>query len=124
MGEAIRFTVHTTWVTGDRQATRRTSTLVFGNEKVAEVIAALGVAPGGVARTTDIVEATGIAHGMVRPVLTRMVEVGLLVALPRRGGSRGEQWYEVQHGHPLWAPMRQLGDAISVNAAEAPARLR
>ena len=81
-------------MTADPVATRRISAAVFGNEKTVEVVLAL-VAAQGLARATDIVQSTGVAHGMVRPVLKRLLDAGVLSAMPRRGGSRGELYFEV-----------------------------
>lgn len=92
-------------------ATRRTSAAVFGNEKVVEVVLAIN-ALGGVTRTTDIVAETGIANGMVRPVLGRLVDAQVLSTLPRRGGTRGELYYEVARAD-LWRDITGVAQRIA-----------
>ncbi len=98
--------LHTKPVTGGDAQTRRRSAALFGNEKVAEIVLALE-AQQGFARLTDVSAATGIVHSMVRPVLARLVEGGVLEALPRRGGSRSEQFFEVCAG-AAWTSLLQL----------------
>jgi len=94
---------HSRGVLPDPLATRRLSAAIFGNEKTVEVILAVAAA-GGLARATDIVQATGIAHGMVRPVLKRLLDAGAVTAMPRRGGSRGELYFEVSD-RTLWTTL-------------------
>lgn len=102
---------HTRDVLTDLATTRRLSAAVFGNEKTVEVVMALAAA-GGLARATDIVQSTGIAHGMVRPVLKRLLEAGALTAMPRRGGSRGELYFEVSN-EGLWAAIHATASYIA-----------
>lgn len=104
-------------MTADLATTRRLSAAVFGNEKTAEVVMAL-TAAGGVARATDIVQSTGIAHGMVRPVLRRLLEAGALTAMPRRGGSRGELYFEIG-SEGLWAAIVTTASYITEHASDA-----
>lgn len=104
----------------DPVATRRISAAVFGNEKTVEVVLAL-VAANGLARTTDIVRSTGIANGMVRPVLKRLLEAGALSAMPRRGGSRGELYFEIAD-HGLWSCIAATAAHIVSQAGELPPR--
>lgn len=103
---AARFMLHTKTVGLGDQETRRRSAALFGNEKVAEVVLALE-ANHGFARLTDVSVTAGIVHSMVRPVLARLVEGGVLVALPRERGRRGEQFFEVQRG-AAWSALLQL----------------
>lgn len=112
---------HTRDVTADREATRRTSAAVFGNEKTVEVVLAL-VAANGLARATDIVQSTGIAHGMVRPVLKRLLDAGALSAMPRRGGTRGELYFEIADDG-LWRSIAATAAYIApqTNVAGTPA---
>lgn len=102
-------------MTVDLSTTRRISASVFGNEKTVEVVLAIRMA-GGLARATDIVQQTGIAHGMVRPVLKRLLDAGALSAMPRRGGSRGELYYEVAD-HELWEAMAATAAHIAQTSA-------
>lgn len=108
--EAIRFMRHTRSVMVDAHETRRVSAAVFGNEKTVEVILAVQ-SSGGLARATDIVQTTGIAHGMVRPVLKRLLDAGVLTAMPRRGGSRGELFFEIGN-IDLWAAVLATAQQI------------
>lgn len=91
-------------------ATRRLSAAVFGNEKTVEVLLAIQEA-NGLARTADVVQSTGIAHGLVRPVLKRLLDAGALTAMPRRGGARGELFFEIGDER-LWAAMLQTARYI------------
>lgn len=95
----------------DSHETRRVSAAVFGNEKTVEVILAVQ-ACGGLARATDIVQITGIAHGMVRPVLKRMLDARLLTAMPRRGGSRGELFFEIGNTD-LWDAVHATAQQVA-----------
>jgi hypothetical protein len=72
--------------------TRRRSAALFGNEKTVEVILALH--GEGTATAQMIVVRTGIAHSMVRDAIGRLVEGGVVRALPKTGGTRSPQYYQ------------------------------
>jgi Fic family protein len=81
----------------DEQAeTRRRSTALFGNEKTVEVVLALQ--GEGSATAQMIVARTGIAHSMVRSALAKLVEGGIVRALPKTGGTRSTQYYQPVDG--------------------------
>jgi DNA-binding FadR family transcriptional regulator len=79
---------------------------LFGNEKVAEVVLAMESihAPS---TAQELARQTGIAHSMVRDVLVRLTAAGLLSPLPRIGGARSAQYYEINDADP-WAHLTAL----------------
>lgn len=72
--------------------TRRRSAALFGNEKIIEVVLALEAE--GTATAQMIVTKTNIAHSMVRDAIGRLVEGGVVRALPKTGGRRSPQYYQ------------------------------
>lgn len=77
----------------DTRKTRRLSAALFGNEKVVEVALALDEV-NAPCTAQELAVRTGIAHSMVRDVLVRLATAGLLLALPKTGGTRSAQYYE------------------------------
>lgn len=75
--------------------TRRLSAAIFNNEKMAEVVVALdGNGDRAAATAQQLADRTDIKYGMVRDVLLRLVKSGLVVAVPKVGGSRASQYYQ------------------------------
>jgi hypothetical protein len=72
--------------------TRRRSAALFGNGKTVEVVLALQ--DEGTATAQIIVQKTGIAHSMVRDAIGKLVEGGIVRALPKTGGTRSPQYYQ------------------------------
>lgn len=95
--------------------TRRISAAVFGNEKMVEVLLALGQEQAATAQV--IAAKTGISHSLVRDVLLRLVAGGAVRALPKIGGSRSPQFYEPIEG-PLWDALMTAARAV----VQAPSR--
>jgi DNA-binding transcriptional ArsR family regulator len=90
------------------------SAKLFGNEKLVEVVLALHAA-NNTATAQQLAKATGIDHAMVRVVLIRLVDAGLLDALPR-ANTRAAQYYAADnHGQP-WLALCTLARAVWVDA--------
>lgn len=82
------------------QSPRPLSAALFGNEKFAEVVVALG-GQRGAATAQQLSKLTRIDHSMVRNVLLRAVAAKIVDHLPRTGGSRSKQYYQPSPGD-LW----------------------
>ena len=96
---------------------RRRSAALFGNEKVAEVV--LVLAQGGAPATAqELSRTTGVGHSMVRDALLRLAAAGVLLSLPKVGGTRSAQYYEPIDGEG-WTLLVRL--AAWVNAPVTPA---
>lgn len=80
-------------MTSDTAGTRRRSAALFGNEKVVEVVLALH-GSSGAATAQELSRITGLSHSMVRDVLLRLTSSGVVLALPKLGGSRSAQYYQ------------------------------
>jgi hypothetical protein len=89
---------------------RDVSSALFGNEKMAEVVLAL-VAQQGHATAQQVATDLSVNHDLARKPMLRLVEAGLLVALPRVGGRRSTQFYEVVPG-PEWDALVALCRAL------------
>lgn len=123
MREAIRFTHHrldSSLVPS--QTTRELSAALFGNEKLVEVVLALG-AQQGAATAQQLSKQTGIDHSMVRSVLVRAAKAGVVETLPRVGGSRSPQYYEPTES-ALWRASLALAQAAATVTASRGASLR
>jgi hypothetical protein len=90
--------------------TRRRSTALFGNEKTVEVVLALQ--DEGTATAQMIVDRTRIAHSMVRGAIGRLVEGGIVRALPKTGGTRSLQFYQPIAGQ-AWDAFLAAVQAVS-----------
>jgi hypothetical protein len=97
--------------------TRRRSAALFGNEKTVEVVIALQ--GEGTATAQMIVARTGIAHSMVRDAIGRLVEGGVVRALPKTGGTRSPQYYQ-PIGGPVWDALLATVQAVSREIRHAP----
>lgn len=89
---------------------------LFNNRHFAEVAtAALAVSQDGTTMfTTRMVAAsTGLADSVVRPVLHRLVDAQALGKLPRGGGGRTAQYFQVLETHTL----EGIHDLANVEAA-------
>jgi hypothetical protein len=85
-------------------ALRERSVAIFGNSFFAEVVTAVDrlSAPSEIFVTTRMVASeTKLSDSLVRPVLLRLRNTGLIMALPRTGGPRSTLHYQVRRG-PLW----------------------
>lgn len=94
----------------DRPALRRVSSALFGNEKTVEVVRALKES-SNTATAQQLSKKTGIDHPMVRIVLLRLRDAGVLTALPR-GHARAAQYYEADPADPAWIHLCSLADAV------------
>lgn len=104
-------------MTSDMSEIRRRSAALFGNEKVVEVVLAMArtEAPHSVT-AQDVSRATEIAHSLVRDVLMRLATSGVLVAIPKVGGSRAAQYYQprADFGWTQLVAMAELVESRSV----------
>jgi predicted ArsR family transcriptional regulator len=69
-------------------------------------VAALAL-ESGTATAQQVAKRTGIDHSMVRDVLLRLVDSGVVVALPR-ATSRAPQYYEAPAGGSAWLALVHL----------------
>jgi hypothetical protein len=86
--------------------TRDLSSALFGNEKMIAVVLAVA-AEHDHATAQQVAKRVGVNHDLARKPLLRLVEGGMLVALPREGGRRSPQYYEAAPG-PRWEAMKAL----------------
>jgi hypothetical protein len=105
------YTLHATVdeLMDNQDETRRRSAALFGNEKTAEVIAALDEEGSATAQTIAI--RTGITYSLVRDALVRLAAGGAVQPLPRLGGSRSPQYYQPVGGD-LWTALTAAAQAI------------
>jgi hypothetical protein len=97
---------------------RRTSTDIFGNEKLAEIVLMLDAEPGALL-AADIARRTGFGHSLVRDVLVRLSRTPAIRALPKTGNPRGPAYYEKNSESPLWGALVQLAQVVA--ASDQPA---
>lgn len=77
---------------------------IFGNRYVAEVVLAIAaLAPRAEDRVTVrmLATRTGLADNLVRPVIRRLVEAGVLRSLPQER-PRGASYHQVHFGEGVW----------------------
>jgi hypothetical protein len=94
----------------DLEETRRRSAALFGNEKTVEVVLALN--EEGTATAQIIATNTGIPHSLVRDALIRLVAGGVLLQVPRVGGSRSPLYYQPIPGS-LWTAVLSAAEAVA-----------
>lgn len=81
-----------------KEARRSRSGAIFNNRYFAEVSeSVLDVASSrdGLVTTREIASKTGLADSLVRSVMVRLADAGLLERLPRLGGGRSPRYYRV-----------------------------
>jgi hypothetical protein len=86
-------------------ASRDRSAAIYGNRFFAEVVVAIDRLSGpddAFVTTRRVANGTGVGDSLVRPVMLRLLNAGLIADLPREGGSRSTLLYQVRRG-PLWA---------------------
>jgi ribosomal protein S25 len=110
-----RLTVDT--AVDEQGETRRRSAALFGNEKTVEVVLALQ--DEGTATAQMILARTGIGHSMVRDALGRLVEGGVVRALPKTGGTRSPQYYQPISGR-VWDTLLATVQALSQEIRNTP----
>ncbi len=89
---------------------RLASAKIFGNEKFAEVVRALA-AESNIATAQQLAKRTQIDHSMVRDVLVRLTEAGVITPLPR-ATSRAMQYYEAPADASIWVTLVRLAMAL------------
>ncbi|ABL84148.1 MULTISPECIES: hypothetical protein [unclassified Nocardioides] len=96
---------------------RRASAAIFGNEKVVEVVLQLNdLAP---THAQALAAKLGVAHNLVRAVLLKLHEAGVILALPRTG-RRSALYYDLP-GEPdreTWNRLVHLCRALANGSAE------
>lgn len=104
--------------------TSNVSAAVFGNTHMAVILCNLGQRDDTndwPVTTRRIAAATGLADSIVRAVLLRLVAAGVLVAMPKDGGLRGQQFFDRAPRLTWWSTLIEL--AKSVADATPPIRL-
>lgn len=105
------------------QTTRERSAALFGNEKLVEVVVALAEQQGA-ATAQQLSRLTGVDHSLVRCVLLRAVNAGVVETLPRAGGSRSPQYYQPTDTELWRATLALAHAAAAVMANHAPVSQR
>jgi len=80
------------------EARRSRSGAIFNNRYFVEVSGAVlevVASRDGLVTTREVASRTGLADSLVRSVIVRLAEAGLLERLPRLGGGRSPQYYRV-----------------------------
>lgn len=95
----------------DPLSLRRASAKIFGNEKTAEVVRGLRDESCS-ATAQQLAKRTAIDHSLVRDVLVRLADAGVLRMLPR-ASSRAPQYYEANPRDPVWTALAALADALA-----------
>jgi hypothetical protein len=98
-----------------REPPRLRSAAVFGNRFFAEVVTAVDRLPGAedAGVTVRMVAAdTGLADSVVRPVMRRLADGGLLAEPAREGSARSPLHYQVLRT-PLWLCVLSVCTALA-----------
>lgn len=72
------------------------SAAVFNNRYMVDVLLDLDARRTSDATTRQVAASTRIGDSLVRPVMLRLQTAGVLVRMPRLGGPRGTQYFELQ----------------------------
>ena len=99
--------------------TRDLSSALFGNEKMAELVMAV-LAEKSHTTAQQVANRLGINHDLARKPLLRLVDAGVLVALPKEGGRRSTQFYEVVPG-ARWSALVALCAELTGGPVPEPA---
>ncbi len=103
---------------------REYSAALFGNRFVAEVVTAiqrLAPAHDGAVTTRLVASNTGLSDSLVRPVMLRLAEAGLLTSIERVGGPRSTLRYRIRRA-PLWTAVTEACAIIGADSsADSPA---
>jgi predicted transcriptional regulator len=94
---------------------RARSSAVFGNRYVAEVVITIvALAPEPKSRVTVrmIAQQAELTDSLVRPVVKRLVDAGLLVPQEQQR-PRGPNYHEVRLDLPLWKALEQTCKLLS-----------
>jgi hypothetical protein len=88
----------------DGEASRERSSAIFGNRYFADVVVAvdqLSAADGASVTARMVASETTLSDSLVRQVIQRLRDAGLIAELPRTGGTRSPRYFQVRRG-PLW----------------------
>jgi predicted transcriptional regulator of viral defense system len=81
-----------------KEARRSRSGAIFNNRyfvEVSESVLDVASSPDGLVTTRAIAAKTGLADSLVRSVMVRLADAGLIERLPRLGGGRSPQYYRI-----------------------------
>jgi hypothetical protein len=88
----------------DRGASRERSSAIFGNRYFVDVVLAmdqLSIADGAKVTTRMVASETTLSDSLVRQVMQRLRDAGLVAEFPRTGGPRSPRYFQVRRGS-LW----------------------
>lgn len=88
----------------DRAATRTFSSRIFNNDKFIEVVLVLDRWDRPTFTAQEVARELSVNHDLVKKVLNRLEDAGLIKRQERLGGTRGALPYQVQPG-PIWASL-------------------
>jgi hypothetical protein len=102
------------------QTRRERSAALFGNSFVVDVVMAidrLAPAAENFVTTRTVASETGVSDSLVRPVMRRLAEMGVLAPSPRTGGPRSELRYQVSRG-ALWTAVTRTCTIVGADSSE------
>jgi hypothetical protein len=88
----------------DGEASRERSSAIFGNRYFVDVVLAMDqLSSADDARVTMrmVASETTLSDSLVRQVMQRLRDAGLVAEPPRTGGARSPRYFQVRRG-PLW----------------------
>ncbi|RZS91152.1 hypothetical protein EV189_0386 [Motilibacter rhizosphaerae] len=94
---------------------REVSSALFNNDKMIEVVLELDRWRGVGVTTRELARTIGIADDLVKKVILRLLDAGLVKQLNRVGGRRGPLPYEVQET-AAWRALVDLATALKAAA--------
>jgi len=105
----------------ERESWRDCSVALFGNRFVVDVV--LGIrelAPTAETFVTTrmVASKTTLGDSLVRPVMLRLENAGILARLPRSGGPRSVLHFQVRQ-RPLWEALVRTCAAVREDTAQA-----
>lgn len=74
-----------------------TGSALFNNRYLVPVVRAITSQREETFTTRQLARACGIPDNLVRPVLNRLLAAGMISQTERRGGARGELWFQLSH---------------------------
>ena len=104
-----------------RKTRRERSAALFGNSFVVDVVMAIDrLAPAAESfiTTRTVAVETGVGDSLVRPVMRRLTEIGVLAPSPRAGGPRSELRYQISRG-PLWTAVTETCAIVGTDSEES-----
>ena len=103
MNRYTRSIIHVT--EKEREASRERSSAIFGNRYFVDVVLAvhqLSSAEDTRVTTRMVASETTLSDSLVRQVMQRLRDAGLIAEPPRTGGIRSPRYFLVRRG-PLWS---------------------